>query len=201
MRLLRSVVIAMSMILSCFLAALAAAQEAPTRFEAGGNIMSVRGPFPSIGTGVEGGVNFGRHVSLDAAFDYLPATHFQTLSGFFGAKAGIRRQHFGIFGKVRPGFFSTSHEERSATINLDTNQFNARFGRLTQRALDLGGVVEFYPAPHWLLRWDVGDTLAFLEQGTPFTEVGGGNPPTTIAGFPSRVTNNVQFSTSFRYRF
>lgn len=201
MRLLRSGVIAMSMILSLFLASLATAQDAPTRFEAGGNLMAVRGQFPSIGTGVEGGMNFGSHLSLDAAFDYLPATHFQTIGGFFGAKAGIRRQRFGVFGKVRPGFFSTSHAFRSSTVNLDTGQVDERFARLTQRALDLGGVAEFYPAAHWLLRWDLGDTLFFQEQGPSSTAVGGGNPPFTFAGPPSRVTNNFQFSTSFRYRF
>jgi hypothetical protein len=201
MRLLRSGVLASLIFFTLFFATVVAAQEAPTRFEAGGNLMAVRGQFPSLGTGVEGGMNFGRHLSLDAAFDYLPATHFQTIGGFFGAKAGIRRQRFGVFGKVRPGFFSTSHVFRSSTLNLDTLQSDARFARLTQRALDLGGVVEFYPATHWLLRWDLGDTLVFQEQQLSSSIVGGGNPPIVFPGAPSRVTNNFQFSTSFRYRF
>ena len=193
--------IAKSMIAFLVLATVAAAQDAPPpRFEVGGNLMAIRGSFPSVGPGVDGVVNFGRHLSLDASFDYLPEAHFQTYGGFFGAKAGIRRQRFGLFGKVRPGFFTINNAFRSSTINLDTFQIQQRFDPLTQRVLDLGGVVEFYPAQHWLLRWDLGDTMVFHEKGPFITTVGGGMPPTTTV-FPSHVANNFQFSTGFHYRF
>src|SRR6185312_11020532 len=80
MRLLRSGVLASLIFFTLFFATVVAAQEAPTRFEAGGNLMAVRGQFPSVGTGVEGGMNFGRHLSLDAAFD-ASALEFSAKSG------------------------------------------------------------------------------------------------------------------------
>ncbi|MFI5103620.1 MAG: hypothetical protein ACHP79_01735, partial [Terriglobales bacterium] len=76
-----------------------------------------------------------------------------------------------------------------------------RFGRLTQRALDLGGVAEYYPARHWAFRWDFGDSLVFQEKGPTFNFTGVGAPtqqPFTQRNFGS---NHFQFSTGVHYRF
>jgi hypothetical protein len=177
-----------------------AQDSSPSRFEAGGSFTAVRGTSFSgdMGPGVEGDVNFGRHLAFDAAFNWLPASFSHTVNGFFGAKIGTRTQHFGFFGKVRPGFFSTAYVLRGATLNLDTLEGTSRFGRLTERALDAGGVVEFYASRHWLMRWDLGDTLLF-EDPTIFTITGTNAPPSISSN--RGTTNHLQFSTSVHWRF
>jgi hypothetical protein len=58
---------------------------------------------------------------------------------------------------------------RGYTINLDTGQASARFGRLTEKALDAGGVVEYYPAHHWLpILWLVGDVMVPLNAAKAY---------------------------------
>jgi hypothetical protein len=186
---------------SLLLPALSVAQDStPSRFEAGGGVTAIRGnSVPGqIGPTMEGDMNFGRHIAMDAAFNWLPQNFSQTVSGFFGAKAGIRRDHFGLFGKVRPGFFSTSDVFRSSTLDLNTFAVTTHSGRLTERALDLGGVAEYYPSRHWLLRWDMGDTLLFAER-TQFNFIGTNPPPSIVSN--GRTTNNFTFSTSVHYRF
>ena len=177
-----------------------AQDSTPSRFEMGGSFTAIRETFFSgdVGPGVEGDVNFGRHLAIDAAFNWLPASFSHTVNGFFGAKVGTRTEHFGFFGKVRPGFFSTSDVFRGSTFNLDTQQQSARFGRLTERALDAGGVVEFYPSSRWLMRWDLGDTLLF-EDPTVFTIIGTNAPSSVSAN--RGPTKHLQFSTGVHWRF
>ena len=98
------------------------------------------------------------------------------MTGLFGVKAGTRFQHFGLFAKVRPGFLTFDNALREETILVTPGPLfpigfypSLRFGRLTQPALDLGGVAEYYPARHWAFRWDMGDTLVFQEKGPTST--------------------------------
>jgi hypothetical protein len=181
--------------------ALASAQDSTVyRFEAGANLTAIRNTNVSgtVGPGVEGDINFGRHFAIDGSFNWLPSSFSQTVNSFIGVKAGIRREHFGFFGKARPGFFSAANEFRGSSFNVDTGQATARFGRLTERALDVGGVMEYYPSQHWLMRWDVGDTLVF-EEPSRFIVIGMNAPPnvSVIGG----TTNHLQFSTALHYRF
>jgi len=175
-------------------------QTSPTsRFDVGGGITGIRSGFVGdVGPAVEGDVNFGSHVALDAAFQWIPASFSQAVNGFFGVKAGARTNHFGFFAKLRPGFFSTSDTFRGSTLNLDTGQASARFGRLTEKALDAGGVIEYYPAAHWLMRWDLGDTVLF-EQPTVFSFTGANAPPNLSVS--NGNTNHLQFSAGVHYRF
>jgi hypothetical protein len=193
-------------------------QDSPGRFEVGGSFTALRNPFlPSnLGPGVEGDLNIGRHIALDAAVSWLPSTSRpgQTVVGLFGAKIGTRTDHFGFFAKVRPGFFTTDNELRSSTFILlppviqsgtvvfPPPVFVERFDRLTQRALDLGGIVEYYPSRHWALRWDAGDTLFFEEKGPIFTNIVPDlNVNTSFPLSPARTSNHFQFSASLHYRF
>src|SRR5215471_3194043 len=181
----------------------ACAQDSPGRFEAGGNFTALRfNGNPNFGPGLEGDVNFGRHFALDAAFNWLPASPYDhTIQGLFGGKVGTRTEHFGFFGKVRPGFISRGDQLREETIVSGTSFItipNIRFGRLTERAIDFGGVLEYYPSKHWALRYDFGDTVVFGEA--PQIHFIGG--PIVITGFSTgNTTNNFQFSTSVHYRF
>jgi hypothetical protein len=184
----------------------AAAQDSPGRFEVGGNVTAIRkvaNASANLGPGLSADVNFGRHFALDAGFSWLPSTGFggQTLIGLFGAKIGTRTKHFGFFGKARPGFLTIGNVFLASSIVVGQNPV-ATFGRLTERALDLGGVVEYYPARHWALRWDMGDTLLFEERGPVFTGTFPGTPPVVlVTAAPARTTNHFQFSAGLNYRF
>lgn len=187
-----------------FHSVIALAQDSPGRFEIGGSVTAIRNAFlPSnVGPGLEGDLNIGRHFALDAAVTWLPSTSNagQTVVGLFGGKAGARTDHFGFFAKVRPGFVTIDNALRSSTLVFPAPFGVSRFDRLTHRALDVGGVVEYYPTRHWALRWDAGDTLFFEEQGPIFTIIA----PNVVASFPqapARTTNHFQFSTSLHYRF
>ena len=171
----------------------------------GGNFTAVRLGVGQFGPGIEGDFNFGRHFALDGAYSWLPTGSTHAMTGLFGAKVGTRTQHFGFFGKVRPGFISFGNTLRAETINFAPGPtlpiVSFRFGRLTERALDLGGVMEYYPARHWALRWDMGDTLLFRERGTPsITIIGLPIVPPSLP-FSSGITSNFQFSTGVHYRF
>ena len=193
------------LVVSTLLAAcstLALAQDSPGRVEVGGNLTALRTfeIVPSVGVGLEGDLNFGRHFALDTAIDWLPTTREQgnTVLGLFGVKAGIRRQRLGYFVKVRPGFIAIDNVLRADFANLDTGFFSSRLGRLTEPVLDLGGVVEYYPARHWTLRWDAGDMLIF-QEGNNFTTILNGQ--TLFSVFPGQTTNTFRFSTGVHYRF
>jgi hypothetical protein len=77
-----------------------------------------------------------------------------------------------------------------------------RFATLTQRALDLGGVLEYYPARHWAFRWDFGDTLIFQESRPNRHRYYSGKPPAApITVLPEATVKGFQFSTGVHYRF
>ena len=77
--------------------------------------------------------------------------------GQFGAKVGKRFNHWGVFGKARPGFIGFTRvvafpfgAQVPAVIPSEKRLYPS---------LDVGGVVEFYISPRWMARFDVGDTI------------------------------------------
>jgi hypothetical protein len=182
----------------------AVAQDSPGHFELGGSLTAVRSSILSapLGVGLEADLNLGRHFAVDAALDWLPSTSRtgNSVIGLFGAKVGNRTQHFGYFVKVRPGFLTIDSQFRESFLSVSPSFGFTRFDRLTERTLDLGGVLEYYPAKHWALRWDAGDMLIFEDPGPTFTGIFPGQPA-FVSTVPSRVTNNFRFSTSLHYRF
>ena len=187
------------------------AQDVPGRFEVGASFNTSHNRagdglnYQTYGPGVEGTVNFGPHLAFDASYAAL-RNNFPYQMAVFGLKAGVRIQRFGIFGKVRPGFVSYGKVLRDSTIVFDpgppavTLGTQAHVNRLTEKALDLGGVIEYYPARHWAIRWDLGDTLIFQEKGPTFTAVPVGGTP-IVTSVPARTDNNFQFSTGVHYKF
>ncbi len=191
----------------CAVAAISAYAQDVSHFEIGGAFNTLRNDNTGlIGPGLRGVFNLGRFVSLEGEVDWFPVTPSGSRSGtaiegLFGAKVGYRTQHFGIFGKVRPGFLSSSDSLRQINIDLSTivTPETFRFNRLTERVVDFGEVLEYYPAKHWAFRWDVGDTVIYREEPR-FNVINGGNLFVPIDSF-NCTTNNFQFTTGIQYRF
>lgn len=141
------------------------------RFEIGGGFTTlVISNDTRAGFGFRGVRNLNSSLSLEGEFNWsLENPLFREegghmLEGLFGVKAGRRGKRIGLFAKARPGFISFT----------DVGA--------THGALDLGGVVEFYPSTRWLVRVDIGDTMV-------------------LAGGAGTQLHNAQFGVSVHYRF
>jgi hypothetical protein len=109
----------------------------------------------------------------------------------FGPKLGLRTEKVGIFAKVRPGVISFSNTIQGITINPAVPfSISLQTGRLTEPALDLGTVVEFYPAP--------GIGLGALTSVTRWFY-----HSSSFLGIrvPGTTKSNLQFNTGLQYRF
>jgi hypothetical protein len=185
-----------------FTPASAWSQDSPGRFEAGGSFNATHLGPEAFGPGAEGDVNFGQHIALDSAYSWYHTLH--TTTALFGAKVGTRTQHFGFFGKARPGLISIGDTLRDITFIFGPDGSitpSFRRARENEKALDLGGVFEYYPSRHWALRWDAGDLMIFQEAGPTFNVVGNVPPGFVINSFPGHTTHNFLFSTALHYRF
>jgi len=108
---------------------------------------------PLSGLGANFDYNLTRWLGFDSAVNFLPeqkGTEPMT-EGLFGVKIGERWQHWGLFGKIRPGFIY--YEQAMPGGGVDHPASLARF------AADFGGIVELYPNRKSTLRFDVGTTL------------------------------------------
>jgi outer membrane protein with beta-barrel domain len=121
------------------------------------------------GLGAYVSYRFWRVLYFDSDVLYFPQdTHGPTnlyggpvLQGLFGLKGGIRRNDFGFFGKVRPGFQSYA-QALEAIAAQPSGTVDYIYGRSTNFALDLGGIVEFYPTESGTLRIEAGDSHTFF---------------------------------------
>jgi hypothetical protein len=117
------------------------------------------------------------------------------LQGTAGIKGGIRRNRFGIFGKVRPGFNSYSDALAGVSSSSTSTAITDTYSRSTNFILDLGGIVEVYPNEHGTIRIEVGDTHLFfgtrnLDVGGLQEQVGGG-----------KMQHSIQITTGYGWRF
>jgi hypothetical protein len=131
----------------------------------------------------------------------------RAVEGLFGVKIGKRYKRFGIFAKARPGFISFSRGLAEFTpTGVTTDPFSAfdvRIKRLTHLAVDIGGVLEFYPMRRVFTRIDIGDTIIRYGQMTINTfglTPGGAVTPFTFT-VPGDTTHNFQFSAGVGFRF
>lgn len=116
------------------------------------------------------------------------------LQGLAGMKGGIRRNHFGFFGKVRPGFQSYSQALTSISSFSGGSPVVA-YARSTNFVLDLGGILEFYPGEKGTLRVEVGDTHLFF--GTKDVNVNG--MVQTVGG--GKLQHAIQMMVGYGWRF
>ena len=115
------------------------------------------------------------------------------LQGLMGVKGGIRRNHVGFFGKVRPGF--QSYSDALTDVNTMTQPATYSYARSTNFVLDLGGIIEFYPSERSTLRVEVGDTHLFF--GTRQVNTDG-----TIQSFPGgALQHTIQLVVGYGWRF
>ena len=118
----------------------------------------------------------------------------------FGVKAGKRYKNFGVFAKARPGFLTLgdvfSYQPGTAISVFGNPTLNTRLGRETHFTTDLGGVLEFYPSPKTIVRFDAGDTI--LRFG-PHLEPDPINYRQLVE-LPSRIKHNFQITAGVGFR-
>ncbi len=144
--------------------------------------------------------NFNRWLAVDAALTYYyTAPHVgdaqrggKILEGVFGPKAGVRTRRYGVFAKARPGFLSYSAVHDDLFPPFPTQ-------RLTHFALEVGGVLEYYPSRRTILRFDLGHLLAFYGPQTFQAPPG----PPYYGNFRDYAfrDNGIQLMTGFGWRF
>ncbi len=143
------------------------------------------------GVGGRIGWNIHNHVGLEAEVNVFPErdknrfASGRMVQGQFGLKAGWRSDRFGVFAKVRPGFINF---DRLVINNCPPGAVCTAaliFGKQTKFSLDAGGVLEYYPSRHSVLRFDLGNTIIRFNE----------------RNFPRSTTSNLQFSTGVGFRF
>jgi hypothetical protein len=156
--------------------------------------------------------NLNRNFALEAAGYFFPNNCYECpdrgrmAEALGGVKAGKRFRTWGIFAKARPGAvsFSKGRFDLVPTGPGPTFPFRVDFSRLTSFAVDLGGVLEFYPSRRIITRFDAGDTITHFSRRSTnafqFDATTGGLflAPFTI---PARTTNKFQFVASVGFRF
>ena len=137
--------------------------------------------------------NLTRGIAIDSAVNFIPGqqgTKAMT-EGLFGVKMGARFEHFGIFGKVRPGFIYYDQAMPGGGLTEPES--------LTRFAWDMGGTVEYYPDRKSTLRFDVGTTLVRYLSDHPDPKP---YPLGSSLSTQYYVTQgNLQVATSYTYRF
>lgn len=217
--------IALIIFLLSFYQQVARAQGEPekskaTRFEVGAQFSSItfEPDHTQPGAGARFTFNFNDNIALEAELNYFPndngvistnRNNGRVTEGLFGVKAGKRFKHFCIFGKARPGFISFTRGFGDVVITgpppagsiFPQSDFLPR--RLTHPAIDLGGVLEFYPSRRLVTRFDVGATLMRVGQTTFQGFASGPNNTVVVAPItiPGETRSSFQFSAGIGYRF
>lgn len=185
------------------------------KFEIGGHFSSLtlNSNTTEPGLGARFTYNVNDNLALEAEGNLFPHDARQrsfrnggrATQGLFGVKIGKRYERFGIFAKVRPGLISFTRGRFDIVGNNDevTIPIEVRTERATHFALDVGGVLEFYPSRRIVTRFDFGDTIIRYGDTTINTINGPvGGPfvlvPVTI---PGETRHNFQFMGGVGFRF
>ena len=158
--------------------------------------------------------NLNKHVALEAAGYFFPGKcdtcpgeiTGHITEGLFGVKVGKRFKKWGVFGKARPGFMSLS---KGAVEFLPTGAgsvypYRVDVHSLTNFALDLGGVLEFYPSKRFVVRFDGGDTIIHYTRRTfnaPFQDPNTGAISLAPFTIPAYTRHSFQFIGGVGFRF
>ena len=138
-----------------------------------------------VGIGGRFTFNINDYVALEAEANHYPELegggNFGETEALVGVKVGKRFEHFGVFGKVRPGY-----------IKFGGDFFTLRLSKKEFFALDIGAVVEFYLSRHLFFRCDIGDLVIAFNGATYLFTV----PPARLG-----TTHNARQSLSVGVRF
>jgi len=210
----RCFLFAISFLLFVQATALAQSQDLP-KFEIAGEFSTLeRAGFgrsqTEPGVGARFTFNFNRSLAFETA-GYLFPRHCDICTNggnmsevVAGVKIGKRFEKWGIFGKARPGVVSFSRGEFQPVLLSPTGPIDFRTNRITTFAADVGGVVEFYPSPRIVTRFDLGDTIIHFRPRTVNAVIFNSATqefelfPFTV---PARTTHNFQFIASVGFRF
>lgn len=164
------------------------------------------------GFGARFSYNVTDYLALEAEGNFFPKKNdFKDLSvpggdmfqAQFGVKIGKRFKRVGVFGKARPGFVRFSEVSQmtgTRTVTFNNQPFTQgefRVGKENYLSVDVGGVVEFYPARRIVTRFDMGDTIIRYDTyrresfilSLPFLER------------PAETKHNLQLSAGIGFRF
>jgi hypothetical protein len=202
---------AITMLLTC-----AQAQETDlSKFEVGAQFSSLTLTRPAqkreVGIGGRITYNFTDRLAIDAEGNYFPSGSTRgfepggnVLQGQIGIKAGKRWDKFGIFAKIRPGFVSfdgTFVAKRAGTrvvFGRVVNLYDFDITRTTHPSMDLGGVVEVYPSPRVIVRFDAGDTII---RHRAHDELNFSRPVgEEFFHAPAQTSHNFQFTAGVSFR-
>ena len=210
----RLVLLAISLLVLTRVEALAQTPELP-KFEIAGEFSTLErdgfgGGQTEPGVGVRLTYNLNRSFAIETAGYLFPRrcdicqNSGNASQVVAGAKVGKRFDSWGIFAKARPGVVSFSRGEFNPIVVSPPGFIDVETNRITSFATDLGGVLEFYPSPRIVTRFDVGDTIIHFRRRTvngvtfdPVTQQLSLFPFTR----PARTTHNFQFIASVGYRF
>ena len=158
-------------------------------------------------TGIGGRVtyNLNRSMAAEAEVNFFPQHQLfagaggNSVQAQFGVKAGKRFEKFGIFAKLRPGFLNVddvfSFVPGPLVNGIPTLDF--KIERTTFFTLDVGGVLEFYPAKRIVVRLDGGDTV--IRYPRKVQPVFGGQSLAFIER-PPQYKHNFQFTAGIGFR-
>jgi hypothetical protein len=217
-----AVTLCMLLLLTLVLHESVSAQSEGSKFEVGAQFSVIGRRASDDATSIGGGgrvtFNLTRYLALEGELNYFPSAGFNDVRRFqgqFGVKSGLRLNRFGVFGKVRPGFIDTKSRFRTFSC-LPGTVFAPVCNPVefsdadTKFSLDVGGVVEFYPARRITVRFDVGDTIVNRQEPVIFINRSIFNsqaPPILVSsGFfavagSDAATHNLQLSAGVGFRF
>ena len=175
-----------ALLIGCVGVGPARAQE-PPRMEVGAQYSALRlGDFSGVSSGVGGrfsrsgemGDGRGRGQLFPAGVGEVGSSvpgqpgyrllyeRRRTLA-LFGVKTGWRGERVGIFAKARPGFTRLSDKGVECGGEVCALILIARPVYRTELAVDLGGVVEFYPTARTVARLDLSDLVIRQRSDAP----------------------------------
>jgi hypothetical protein len=158
----------------------AQAQAPTSRMEVGALMSALRVDDLSAvnaGIGARFSYELTRWVAADVEFVFFPhdsarltgqapgSPAFQVIyerrraEALFGVKTGWRGDRIGLFAKARPGITRLAHKGVDCVGNMCALILLALPEYRTEFAVDLGGIVEFYPTPRTVARLDMGDVV------------------------------------------
>src|ERR1041384_5382756 len=123
-----------------------------------------------MGVGARFTFNLNKTFSLETAAYHFPRTCFScehngTVTEVFGGlKVGKRFEKWGVFAKARPGVVSFSRGEFNPIAIATGGFIDFETNRIPSFATDFGGVLEFYPSPRIVTRFDIGDTIIHFRR-------------------------------------